>query len=273
MPPPGLKKTMTTTDQYDNRIEAVCVCLNYADFLQATIPFTLPHVDRLVVVTSHADTATKEVCRKYSVECIVTDVFTEKGEQFNKGAAINVGLANLRQKGWILHLDADIVLPLTCRNMLDKSALQPDCIYGAERCDVTGWPAWRALRANWHDNPQFSGRYILSTPPEYPVAANVIHKELGYVPIGYFQLWHSQFMQAHQLRYPEAGSNAATTDVEWAGRWPRKQRLLLPTVRVFHLRSEAGDMRTNWNGRKSKPFTEDGAPLVVAPQPGYGYAA
>ena len=91
-----------THGNYDNRLEVVTTCLNYGDFLDQTLPFNLPHIDRMVVVTGHNDLVTREVCRKWSVECVVTDCFTERGEQFNKGAAINVGLGALRQLGWVL---------------------------------------------------------------------------------------------------------------------------------------------------------------------------
>jgi hypothetical protein len=259
---------------YDSRLEAVIVCLNYGDFLNESLPMNLSHIDRLVVVTSHDDITTKEVCRKWSVECVVTDVFTEKGETFNKGAAINVGLGALRQKGFVLQMDADIVLPLGFRNMLDKSALQRDCLYGAQRCNVVGYGQWRKLKHGWHDDPQFGYRYLVNSPADYPVGATLVHKQWGYCPIGYFQLWHSQYMRQYELRYPETEGSAENMDVQWAARWPRAKRILLPTVRVFHLESEAVKMGANWQGRTTRPFTPDGEPLKHAPSPNpYGYQA
>ena len=35
-----------------NRLEAVTVCVDYADYLEETLPFLLPHVDDLVVITT-----------------------------------------------------------------------------------------------------------------------------------------------------------------------------------------------------------------------------
>lgn len=257
---------------YDNRLEVVVVCRDYADFLAQTLPFNIAHVDRLVVVTSHDDTATKSVCQKWSVECVVTDAFTEKGDAFNKGSAVNIGIQSLRQRGWILQLDADIVLPSTFRNMLDKSALHRDCIYGCERANVNGWEKWEHLkRCHYHEEPQFGYNYLVTTPAEYPIGANLIHKQRGYCPIGFFQLWHSSFMHKHDLRYPETEGSAENMDVQWALRWPRSQRLLLPTVRVFHLESQVAAMGINWKGRKSKPFTHDGQPLVAPTPSGYSY--
>lgn len=257
---------------YDNRLECVVVSLNYGDFLAETLPLNLAHVDRMVVVTGHKDTLTKEVCRKWSVECIATDLFTEKGEVFNKGAAINIGLGSLRQKGWILQLDADIVLPVTFRNMLDKSALQRERLYGAERCNVLGWGRWNNVRQRWFSDPQFGYRYLVTTRNDLPIGANVVHKQWGYVPIGYFQLWHSEYMRNNELRYPETEGSAEHMDVQWAVRWPRKDRILLPTVRVFHLESEPVRMGANWYGRTTKPFTPTGKPIKATPGQGYTHA-
>jgi len=233
--------------QYDNsRIEAVITCWNYGDFLTETLPFTISQVDRVVVVTTHDDVVTKNICDKWSVECIVTDAFYERGDTFNKGAAINIGVANLRQTGWIIHLDADIVLPIQFRNMVDKSSLQRDNIYGCLRHNVHSYARWVKLRESMIVDPQFSYRYMVSTPDDMPVGASVVHKEFGYTPIGYFQLWHSEFMHANRLRYPDVEGSAENMDVQFALRWPRKNRVMLPTVRVFHLESEVAGMGANW---------------------------
>ena len=261
-----------TTPASDDRIECVITCQNYGDFLAQTLPYNLPQLDRVVVVTSHDDALTKAVCKKYSVETVLTDVFQAHGEAFNKGAAINHGLAALRQRGWILHLDADIVLPLTFGNMMPKSALDEACIYGAERLEIGSWDQWQNFKHNqYHSEPQFSHHCLVTSPRDMPVGANLVHKQYGYCPIGYFQLWSAAYMKLHEIRYPESQGSAEQMDVQWALRWPRAQRLLLPTVRVFHLDSQPGPMGTNWKGRNSKPFTPDGKPLPVEPCAGYGY--
>lgn len=243
---------------YNQTIEVVITCVNYGDFLEQTLPFTLPHADRVVVVTSFDDDVTRGVCQKWSVECIPTDAFTEKGEVFNKGNGINIGMTMLRQTGWILSIDADIVLPLTFRNMLAKSALNPDHIYGANRLSITGWDTWHKVKSTWHDNPQFGWNCLVNTPGEFPLGATLVHKQFGFIPIGFFQMWHSSYMNRYGLRYPDVKGSAEKDDVQWALRWPRKQRVLLPTVRVFHLESEVAKMGANWKGRTTKPFTASG---------------
>ncbi len=247
----------------DARIEAVITCVNYGDFLHETLPVNLPHFDKVVVVTTAEDTLTRAVCKKWSVDTIITTAFTEGGAQFNKGHAINVGIGALRQRGWIMHLDADIVLPLTFRNMLGKSALMRNRLYGCERANVTGFARWRRLRSQWFGSPQFTSRYIMSTDADLPIGANVVHKEHGYVPIGFFQLWHSQHAHQHDLRYPDNCQTAEQSDVQWAIRWPREDRLLLPTFRAYHLESPGAGFGANWDGRTTAPFTCTGKPLTI----------
>ena len=68
-----------------------------------------------------------------SVICVKTDVHREDPlDRFNKGLLINLGLAHLRNRGWLMHLDADIVCPDRIRFMLDQSHLDEDCLYGAD---------------------------------------------------------------------------------------------------------------------------------------------
>ncbi|MBO0951208.1 hypothetical protein [Fibrella forsythiae] len=93
------------------KIEAVTVCVNYADFLVQILPHIRGLFDRLVVVTTPADRYTQQVCEYYRVECIQTDAFYDDGAVFNKAKGINAGLARLEMDGWVVHLDSDIYLP------------------------------------------------------------------------------------------------------------------------------------------------------------------
>jgi hypothetical protein len=171
-------------------------------------------------------------------------------------------------------MDADVVLPNNFRNMLDKSALDRGCLYGCERVNVVGYDRWAKLKEEWFTDPQFAYRYLVSSSPDLPIGANVVHKQYGYVPIGFFQLWHSAYMHEYELRYPETEGTAENMDVQWALRWPRAKRRMLPTFRVFHLESEGAHMGANWNGRKTKPFTPNGQPMPVPQRPaGYGYCS
>jgi len=41
-----------------------------------------------------------------------------------------------------LHLDADTVLPVTAKAMLDSAHLDPECLYGCDRIMVRSGDTW-----------------------------------------------------------------------------------------------------------------------------------
>lgn len=230
------------------KIEAVIVCKDYADFLEHTLPENMQFFDRLVVVTHYKDKATQGLCHKYGIDCIQTDQMHDDGAAFNKGKAINLGLGHLAQDAWVLHLDADILLPHNFLGLLRRAHLNKDNIYGADRVNVFGCDHW--LKHRDKRVPSHTHGYFVEPPPEFPMGARIVHKQHGYVPIGYFQLWHGG------RSYPTTQGSAEHTDVLFACQWARFQRVLLPEVFVYHLDSNVnpGDMGENWNGRKTPPF-------------------
>lgn len=241
------------------KIEAVIVCKEYSDFLAETIAENLQQLDDLVVVTSPEDTATQKVCSKYSVQCVKTQVFTEYGDTFCKSRAINLGLSYLRKEDWLLHIDADILLCRDFRRLLKKALVDPRNIYGADRINVYGWESWQKLKpllthtydSRWFVDPGFCHQKNATKDIDMRFGARVIHEEHGYVPIGFFQLWH----QSAGNRYNYKLGGAAGSDVLFPTQWPRANRVLLPDVFVFHLDSETHHgIGTNWKGRKSKKF-------------------
>jgi hypothetical protein len=233
------------------RIEAVTVCINYADFLEQAIPHNLPHLDRWVIVTTPNDGRTIGLCKKWSISHVETNVLDEHPEdKFNKGRAINVGLSHLRQGDWLLHLDADTVLPERCKDMLTRARLDPVCLYGADRVDCKSPDLWQNHQAT--APPQWRHHYLL-TPPQMPLSARLVHWDHGYCPIGYFQLWHS----SQQKIYPATTGTSEHSDVMFAIQWPRAKRVLLPEVVCVHL-STADNMGANWKGRTSKQWSRPG---------------
>lgn len=241
------------------RLEAVIVCKNYSDFLAETLPLNVQHFDEVVVMTSHDDVETQKLCERLSVEHVKTDCFLDDGDTFNKGNAINLGISHLPRKGWLLHLDADIVLPHRYRYMLEKTELNPKNIYGADRVNVYGWEAWSALKPrliphyqdHWFVDPGFCHTWMGATPSGLKFGARVIHKEQGWVPIGYHQLWHV----SAPYRYNYKLGSAAGADCWFPAQWPRENRILMPEVIVYHLDSELEHLKgKNWKGRQSRKF-------------------
>ena len=233
-----------------NRIEAVIVCKDYGDFLQETLPRNIQALDGVVVVTHPSDRHTKAVCQKLGVNCVETEVMHAKGDKFNKGRCINLGLSHLRHDDWLLHLDADILLPDRFRQMLDHAELNPKNIYGADRLNVKSYDTWKTHKAK--RLPQWRYGYLVTPTEEFPAASRLLHGDYGWVPIGYFQLWHS----SARRRYPINQGSAEHTDVLFGIQWNRENRILLPEIFVYHLESEISKMGANWGGRITKQFKQ-----------------
>lgn len=238
------------------RIEAVQVCVGYADFLAATLPENLPLVDDLVVVTTADDEETRAVCRRHSVHHVLSDDHRRDGP-FNKGRLIQRGLDQISGHGWTLHLDADIVLPRKFRRFLDWAHLDERTIYGADRCNLAGWDEWQRLKqyaGAWDNHAHECGHWF---HPKFQVGSRWVSKLHGYVPIGFFQLFHgSEVVQGgyHQKIYPYHHGDAARSDVQFALQWDRKHRQTVPEVVVLHLESETSGLGANWQGRTTPRF-------------------
>ena len=172
------------------RLEAVTVCVGFDDILDVTLALNHPHLDTMIVVTSHDDRRTQRVAQKHGAICVQTDLFKKNGRAFNKGAAINAGLSRFQYHGWRLHLDADIALPDNFRRvLLNHTHLDAACIYGADRCDAIGLGELRAIRAR---GPQHAHGAFLMPQHHRPLSPRYVDTLRGYVPIGFFQLWHAR---------------------------------------------------------------------------------
>jgi hypothetical protein len=183
---------------------------------------------------------------------------SKNGDKFNKGKAIERGLGMLAHDDFVLHLDADIALPLDFRESLLDADLDTECIYGADRHVLkhgVDWMAWKR-RGSTRAFHCFQRAFI------EPVSARWVDIRYGYVPIGYFQLWHQSAdirKGIRTRRYPEWHSNAARADVKFALQWDRRRRQLLPEVIVGHL-EDGGPMGANWNGRTTPQFESEQHP-------------
>jgi hypothetical protein len=224
--------------------------MGFDDMLDATLKLNMPQVDTMIVVTSHEDHKTQAVARKHGALLVVTDLHQKNGRNFNKGAAINAGLSYFQYHGWRLHLDADIALPANFRRLLfNHHKLERSCIYGADRMDVIGLKELKDAR----QDEQHQHSCILHPRLQRSVGARFLDVLHGYVPLGYFQLWHCSCQQP----YPYSLGTAAHDDVMFAARWPEAQRRLLPGVFVHHLCARAPKWGENWDGRRAQPRLKD----------------
>jgi len=236
------------------RLEAVTTCVDYGDFLRETARNNRHHFDKWIVVTRPADEETREVCRRYNLETVLTDEWERGGAGFAKARGINKGLLQLSADAWHLHLDADIVLPSNLHQLLEAAHLDEDKIYGADRALIRGWDAWQQFQKSSFTAHDYHCRINF---PEFPLANRWADPHQGYVPIGFFQLFHCNATEWRGIRhrkYPERHSTAARTDVQFALQWDRRHRLCLPEVVVYHLESARNAKGANRNGRTTIRF-------------------
>lgn len=240
------------------KVEAITVCVEYDDFLKVAAPFNLPLLDRWIVVTRESDLRTRHVCRRFGIECILTEDGHKKAGEFCKGRMIERGLQHLSADAWRLQLDGDVVLPSHFRRSLEIADLQEDCIYGADRIMVRGWNDWLRLLASGYLNcGQHTYSHSVTFPKGLSIGSRWVSNLTGYVPIGFFQLWHSSTDEWSGIRtkpYPDKHNTACRGDVQHGLQWDRAKRALIPEIIVVHLESEAASNGTNWHGRKTRRF-------------------
>lgn len=237
---------------------AVTVCLGYDDFLRETVRWNARHFDQWTIVTRPDDKKTREICRQFKLHCLTTRDDTRDGE-FSKGRLVERGLQHLPAESWIVHMDADIVLPTSFRHDLHRAHLEPEKIYGIDRIMVPGWEAWQQLQAsNWLNGVHNGHPHAVVFPRGYPIGARWAGSD-GYVPIGFFQMWHriageEEWRGARVKSYPLNHGKACRTDVQHALSWDRRDRAVIPEILAAHLESEAAPVGTNWRGRRTARF-------------------
>ncbi len=233
-----------------SRFEAVTVCLDYADFLEHAIPANQPHFDDWVVVTCQEDDATLRVCERHGVRTVFCPYFQKHNAPFNKALAINLGLAHLRCSDWMIHIDADTILPGNFRKLIENAELRKHAIHGVDRVNCPTWDAWQEQRTKGLGGQK---HYLIQPPGGWPMGTRLSHYDYGgYVPIGFFQMWNRQ---SNITRYPTTNDGGAEhTDLLHGLQWSRPDRVLIPEIIAIHLESEPAVMGANWNGRTTRPF-------------------
>ena len=221
------------------QLEAVTVCVGYADILAETIPANIGNFDRWVIVTTPADEETFHVAHKWGLPCLTTSDFFRDGQKFNKGRAVARGLNSISCSDWVLHLDSDIALPPAFKQSLESAHLDPQTIYGADRMMIVGFDQW--LKVRTHPSHQRGYHCYVMPDSRYPIGTRWSSPTDGYVPIGFFQLWNGAEAirkGTHQKAYPSFHGGASRSDVQFALQWDRRHRQLVPELLVYHLESE-----------------------------------
>src|SRR5205823_3326002 len=98
------------------------------------------------------------------------------------------------------------------------------------------------------DENQHKSRLLLGT--DHGEAGHRLACALrGYLPCGYFQLWHTLTQKA----YPYSLGTAAHDDMMFSALWPQDRRRLLPTVFCHHLCPRKPNVGENWDGNRRQP--------------------
>jgi hypothetical protein len=239
------------------RIEAVTVCVDYADFLEVTLASIRMAVDDLVVVTCPEDVRTQRLCNLNGVRTVVTDAMHRDHRAFSLGAGIDAGLKALPLTDWALVVDADIVLPRNFHRTVQYLRLDPAKLYGIDRVHCRGRAAWDRFDAELRSVRTFEAPFLR----DFPVGARIqLYEAGGYLPCGYFQLWNAGATGYRDYPIHPAGT-AEASDLMFSHRFPRQYRELIPEIVAIELGTDSpGDVGVNWSGRRTPEFSIEGGP-------------
>jgi glycosyltransferase involved in cell wall biosynthesis len=238
------------------RIEAVTVCVDYADFLEVTLSSILAAVDELVVVTTAEDHRTRKLCIAHGVRSILSTAMYADGRKFSLGAAINSGLRFLKLDDWALVIDADIVLPRNTRETLNTIGLDPKNIYGIDRVHCRGRFAWDQFITQ----PRPVRQWEVPLLRDFEMGARIRVPGSGYVPCGYFQFWNAGWTKIRDYPIDDRGT-AEGSDMIHSLRWDRCDRTLIPDLVGVELGTDLpGDVGVNWSGRRTPEFSIEEGP-------------
>lgn len=203
-------------------VEAVTICIDYADFLADAVAANRPTLGRWIVVTLPRDEATHELCRKHDIEIAHSseERIHAYGSKWNKAALMNDGIERCEGDGWLLSLDADIMLPGNWRDGLE---LDRRCLYAARRRIFM-------TRSDWKHGVGHTEAWM-KTPRDHAC--------------GYFQLFHP----SHFIPFDEGWQDASEYDLVFRDQWLPENIHLLP-FEVAHL----GPTVKNWAGRVSEKW-------------------
>jgi len=239
-------------------IHGVVVSVGYDDYLDVALTHNRALFGHCCVVTSPEDKASQRVAGKHNCTLVITDDGKGPEGKFNKGLLIERGIQQLPDNGWRIHFDADIVLPANARKCLGTALYDREAIYGADRMNVVDADAWQALLATGWASSGFDKHHFLTySINRAELGSRLVYGELGWVPIGFLQIWHSsmEFSDIYRTRpYATGSSSAAHDDVQFALRWDRKKRILIPELIVAHLLTSDCTHGKNWRGRKTARF-------------------
>ena len=206
------------------KIDVIIVSVDYNDFLALTLESTA-NILNVTVVTSPTDFICQELCKKFGVNCIITERMYEDGAIFNKGKAINEGIKSLINPEWIILLDADIYL-------------QPDFLEAFKKVKLSSYKDLIVCKRIIIDN------YDLFLDRKNNKNVGRLERAKGF---GYFQMFNIKNLSKASKIFPEESNDASWSDLIFRDRFKSETEL---DTTVLHL----GQTCQNWQGRKTDKF-------------------
>lgn len=222
------------------KINLFTTCVNYTDFLKATIEYNLPIFDKIYLATSDSDTVTQEYCKQYNkIHVEITNAFYDIPNYFNKGKALNQVLKYAEKNTWNLIGDVDCIYPSNLVDLLSNiSEDKIDNLFSFRRiiCETKDKLQYvKNLATTYHAHPRIKNESPFN---------------------GYCQIFNSssRFLKGN-IKYNEDPAPPTKNnrrfipnckDQSFKNLWPLRNRTLLEGL-VIHL----GPPIINWQGRKS----------------------
>jgi hypothetical protein len=227
-------------------MNAILVCVDYADYLAVTLAYNRDHFGRVMVVTSPRDIETQKVASRNDAECHVTDAFYCDGALFRKWLALEEGLVRFlhgsRGNEWFCIMDADVLWP----RYLDHFQAVPGNLYTPRR------------RMMADPSACLDARYKFVVPREDRWNAFPLHPQQQEFA-GYSQIFHLSDQKLGPLPWHETNwTTAGGADSFFQAKWPVEKKIR-PPFEVLHL----GAAGTNWAGRV-EPYLDGRTPLDAA---------
>jgi hypothetical protein len=230
-------------------LEGITICVDYADYLEHTLPYIKNHFDKFVVVTTEKDLATQKVCDDNGIEFVITNRLYEDDAKFNKGKGLNDGFKKLSKSDWIVVLDSDIILKSDFRDKINSELhlLNKEVLYGTKRMkfryyeDYIKWKETGETKM-WEGDPVICS--------------------------GFFQLFNANSTKIDKsCIYPET-VKSALGDITFRSKWDEKTEwkktesidyvLHLPHSQHLEVDKNGDKVKClrNWYGRKTLPFNQ-----------------
>jgi len=119
-----------------NKIHAVITAAGGIDNLSAkmldyTLQYNINQLDEITIITDLKSEEVVNVANKYNLKYIKTNTFYKNNATYDRGLVLSEFLID--KKGWILHMDCDILLPEYFKESISKQTLDKNIMYGSRR--------------------------------------------------------------------------------------------------------------------------------------------